>query len=97
MGISWGATLSRKQWQARPNEMVHVLEMGMHHAKEMLFWHVALQMNWWPMSMACGDSSRQGKHRRECDFLQIPTAEEGSAGREGARLEGRCSSAWKKD
>lgn len=28
------------------------------------------------------------EYRRECDFLQMPTAEEGSASRDGARLEG---------
>lgn len=60
----------------------------MHRIEEVLFWHMALQMHLGPVSMACNDNSGQGEYRRERDFLQILTAEEGSAGREGARLEG---------
>lgn len=26
--------------------MVHVLEMGVHHTEEVLFWHMPLQMDW---------------------------------------------------
>lgn len=68
--------------------MVRVVEVGAHHIEEALFWHVALQMHLGPVSTACKDHSGQGKYRGEHDCLQILTAEEGSAGGEGARLEG---------
>lgn len=41
-----------------------------------------------PVSMACRDNSGWGEYRREDDFLQIPTAEECSTGRERSRLAG---------
>lgn len=63
--------------------MARELEVGMPHSKEASFCHVALQMDWGPVSMARDDNSGQGEFKRERVFLQIPTAEEGKTRTEG--------------
>lgn len=78
-GVPWGAPARRKQRQARRKGMVRVLEVGVHHTEEVVFW---------PVSVACRDNSGWGEYRRERDFPQIPTAEECSTGRERSRLAG---------